>query len=227
VSARSWLAHPSSGVGRPRLLAYTGLALGLLLIASVAGFVALRPQSVDAGVVPDASSMAAPALDPPASAAVVVPSASAAAPTPAPPLQLRLPALGIDAPVKPQTVATDGTLGVPDNIAELGWWSGGAPAGSPTGTTVIDGHVDSAVTGEGAFFPLSHTPLGSVIEVTTNQGVIRYVVQARRSYAKTALPADVFRQDGPARLALITCGGLFDTATRNYTDNIVVFATPA
>lgn len=157
----------------------------------------------------------------------VPPAAATPVPTAAPPTQLRLAALGIDAPVKPQTVAADGTLGVSDNIAELGWWSGGAPAGSATGTTVIDGHVDSAVTGEGAFFPLSHTPLGSVIEVTTSQGILRYVVQARRSYPKTALPADIFRQDGPGRLALITCGGTFDTSTRNYTDNIVVFATPA
>jgi len=41
------------------------------------------------------------------------------------------------------------------------------------------------------------------------------------------LPADIFAQDGPARLVLISCGGPFDRTAGSYLDNIVVFAVPA
>ena len=44
--------------------------------------------------------------------------------------------------------------------------------------------------------------------------------------AKTALPASLFATTGPDRLALITCGGLFDRAT-GHTDNIIIWAAPA
>jgi hypothetical protein len=40
------------------------------------------------------------------------------------------------------------------------------------------------------------------------------------------VPADVFRRDGPPRLALVSCGGAFDERTGNYADNIVVLAQP-
>jgi hypothetical protein len=42
-----------------------------------------------------------------------------------------------------------------------------------------------------------------------------------------ALPPEVFAVGGPPRLVLITCGGAFDRRTRNYADNVVVFAEPA
>jgi hypothetical protein len=54
-----------------------------------------------------------------------------------------------------------------------------------------------------------------------------YAVASRTSYRKTTgLPAELFRTDGPPRLALITCGGTFDERTGNYADNVVVVATP-
>ena len=37
----------------------------------------------------------------------------------------------------------------------------------------------------------------------------------------------VFDRTGPARLALITCGGEFDEDLRSYRDNVVVLASPA
>lgn len=40
-----------------------------------------------------------------------------------------------------------------------------------------------------------------------------------------ALPADLFVNSGPPKLALVTCGGPFDAATRHYLDNVIVWAT--
>lgn len=141
-------------------------------------------------------------------------------------MRLSLPALGIDAAVDPVAV-TNGALGVPADVHRLGWWSNGALAGAAVGTTVIDGHVDSATDGPGALFRLASTPVGATIDLTSPRGTVRYVVQARRSYPKTALPVDLFTQTGPARLALITCGGSFDVTHRHYSDNIVIYATPS
>jgi len=144
-----------------------------------------------------------------------------------PPVRLDVPTLGVRAHVQ-DVVTTDGVLGVPDNPAEVGWWTGSAPAGSSAGSTVIDGHVDSALTGPGALFHLTDLAAGDPISVTTATGlVVRYRVTGRRVFDKhQGLPADLFVTTGPPRLVLITCGGPFDSTARSYQDNIVIFGTP-
>jgi hypothetical protein len=141
---------------------------------------------------------------------------------------LSIPVLGVRASVLP--VANDnGTLGVPDDPAQVGWWSASALAGAATGTVVLDGHVDSAASGPGALFRLAALKANDPITLTTGTGQTRrYTVTGRRVYAKAGgLPADIFDQRGPARLVLISCGGPFDRSAGSYLDNIVVFAAPA
>jgi hypothetical protein len=97
----------------------------------------------------------------------------------------------------------------------------------PSGSVVIDGHVDSATRGLGAFFRLSEAQLGDKVELINAAGrSTGYKVVARRSYAKISLPAEVFARDVGPRLVLITCGGSFDYATRHYANNVVVYAVP-
>lgn len=149
--------------------------------------------------------------------------------TPAgPPVHLRLPRLRIDAPVLPVSVGVDGLLGVPDNPRQLGWWSASSRPGMPSGSVVIDGHVDSATLGLGALFRLREArPGDDVVLVNAAGRSTRYAVVARRSYPKTSLPvAEVFAADVGPRLVLLTCGGRFDQSTRHYADNIVVYAVP-
>lgn len=148
--------------------------------------------------------------------------------TAAPPVRLRLPRLNIDAPVLPVSVGVDGLLGVPDNPRRLGWWSSSSRPGMPSGSVVIDGHVDSATLGLGALFRLREArPGDEVVLVNSAERSTRYTVVARRSYAKTSLPvAEVFAADVGPRLVLLTCGGQFDRGTGHYADNIVVYAVP-
>jgi hypothetical protein len=152
---------------------------------------------------------------------------SAAVP-PAVPVSLSLPTLGVRASVLP-VVNDNGTLGVPDDPAQVGWWSASALAGAATGTVVLDGHVDSAESGPGALFRLASLKANDPITLSTRTGQLRrYTVTARRVYVKAGgLPADIFDQAGPARLVLISCGGPFDRTAGSYLDNIVVFAVPA
>jgi hypothetical protein len=76
-------------------------------------------------------------------------------------------------------------------------------------------------------FRLTDLRPGDTITVATGSGRrVRYAVTGRRVYPKTAgLPRAVFSLDTRPRLAIITCGGAFDRATRSYRDNIVVFAS--
>ena len=145
-----------------------------------------------------------------------------------PPVRLTLPRLHIDAPVLPVSVGVDGLLDVPDNPRQLGWWSSSSTPGMPSGSVVIDGHVDSAALGLGAFFRLREArPGDDVVLVNAAGRSTRYTVVARRSFAKTSLPvAEVFASDVSSRLVLLTCGGRFDQETRHYADNIVVYAVP-
>ena len=50
-------------------------------------------------------------------------------------------------------------------------------------------------------------------------------IGARLAVAFAALPAGLFLNSGPPKLALVTCGGPFDAATGHYLDNVIVWAT--
>jgi hypothetical protein len=148
-------------------------------------------------------------------------------PTVAAPVALSLPSVA-DLPVVPVGVRASGALQLPDRPTVLGWYAPGATPGEQAGTAVIAGHVDSAVFGAGPLERLSDLRLGDVLLVTDAAGVgHRFSVVSRTSYRKSVLPPGVFRRDGPPRLAVITCGGTFDTTRRSYADNVVVLAVPA
>jgi hypothetical protein len=148
-------------------------------------------------------------------------------PAAGPAVRIQIPALDVDAHV--DSVATvDGNLTVPEDPQAVGWWAGSAEPGSRGGTVVLDGHVDSASRGLGAFFRLTELRGGDAVTVTTARGdQVIYHVTGRLSYPKAdGLPPDLFATDGPPRLILITCGGQFDHEALSYLDNVVVFATP-
>lgn len=142
------------------------------------------------------------------------------------PTRLVIPSVHLDAAIVAVDVA-GGALAVPDDVHTLGWWSGGPPPGAVSGTSVLDGHVDSARQGLGALAVVSHLNLGDTMIVDSEQGQHRYVIVAQRTYHKDALPSDIFATTGHSRLALITCGGPFNSATSHYEDNIVTYAVPA
>jgi hypothetical protein len=197
----------------------TPLWLVLLLGLAVSGMGVARLLTAgpapDAGVVPPANAASS------ASRARVEPGASEIEPS-----RLSLPTLGVDASVQPVDVRSDGQLAVPDDARVVGWWAEGARPGSPRGSVVIDGHVDTSRDGPGALFHLARLEPGAMIMITGSGGSLMYRVEAVRRYPKTALPAELFDRTGSPRLVLISCGGEFDRRTRHYADNIVAYAVP-
>lgn len=149
-------------------------------------------------------------------------------PVPAPPRQLRLPSLGIDAPVVDVGLEDGGAMEIPHDISTVGWYELGVTPGAASGTAVIAGHVDSREQGRGALFELRTMDVDDTIEVEHADGAVtQWRVVARRSFPKEELPiTDLFTRSGEPRLVLITCGGEFDRSARRYADNIVVYAVP-
>lgn len=200
----------------------------------------------EAGVVPPAES--APA-SPPGVAATALPTPSAsptptAAPTPTlaptstvppvptvaaidPPVSFTVDAPAIAVPVVSVATRTDGSLELPDSPDIGGWWAPGAAPGAAQGTVVIAGHVDTAAEGAGAFAQLWSVPIGGTVRVTSLGGVeSSYVLEGRRVYGKAELPSDLFTGQGAPRLALVTCTGEYDEASRSYPENLVLYGVP-
>ena len=223
--------------GRRLVAGLLGVGLSLVGVVLVVDW-ALKPGFTPSGTVPASStapvrSAASPAPTTAGSTPAATPSARSAGGSGAlvdasfRPRRVVLPALDVDSQVVPVGVEPGGALTIPDDAQVIGWWSGGAAPGSPVGTVLMAGHVDSAQTGPGALARLSQAPVGARLTVRGPDSEMTYVVRARRRYLKQDLPwRTLFAQGELPRLVLVTCGGDFDSRTRHYTDNVVVIATP-
>jgi hypothetical protein len=228
----------------PRALgstAVTALVAGCALVGSgVAPAVQEASAAFAAGV--DARSGASTPIAPSALAAARAPVVPASAeepvlPEPGPPAEpapvepavaaptaVSIPAIGVRSSLVPLGVAADGTLEVPTDPAQAGWFTGGALPGA-LGPAVVAGHVDSR-RGPGVFLDLEDLGVGEEVVVEREDGTAaRFVVTGSLQVPKGQFPSDdVYGPTAAAELRLITCGGVFDHATGHYLDNLVVFA---
>jgi hypothetical protein len=147
--------------------------------------------------------------------------AEAQAPTP---VRLRIPAIGVDAPLGPLDVDPAGVLPPPAANDAAGWWRAGPEPGEP-GAAVIAGHVDSR-TGPAVFFRLREVGPGDEILVDRADGSTAvFTAREVQRHGKDAFPtATVYARGPDAELRLVTCGGEFDHARHRYRENVIVFA---
>lgn len=139
------------------------------------------------------------------------------------PVALVLPSIGVTAPVYPIGIDGTQTLTPPSDYTTLGWWAQGAQPGDGTGTTIITGHT--VHTGGGALDNLGNIHAGDTVVIDRPHQDLRYQVTSVTTYRKGSLAtraAQVFRQDGPERLAIVTCSDYNGTI---YLSNTVVIAT--
>jgi hypothetical protein len=217
---------------RPALIALVGC---LLLV----GFAAMRlldaGAPVTSGETPASSGTPIPAEAPSpdrteGSRADTVPRftiPSDAAPGVAPdPQQLRIPSLGVDAPLDPVGVEpSTGEMEIPEDVTAVGWYRYGPAPGEP-GSAVLAGHVDSRRQGLGVLHRLREVEVGAPIEIVDADGNrTRWEVTALRQLPKAELPTEeLFRREGQPTLAIVTCGGSFDPALGRYADNVIAYA---
>ncbi|MBO0878428.1 MAG: class F sortase, partial [Pseudonocardia sp.] len=149
-----------------------------------------------------------------------------------------VPSIGADAPVIPEGSA-GGALDVPTSVHVVGWWDGvfRTPAGTTvqqkvaapgeSGVALLAGHIDSATQGHGVFYRLGQAKPGAAVTVIdAHQKVTHWKVTHVQTVLKSALPKSLFVNKGQPQLALVSCGGPFDSATGHYMDNIIAWAVP-
>jgi hypothetical protein len=141
------------------------------------------------------------------------------------PVQVRIPAIDVAAPVIRLGLNDDGSLEVPQAFDEAGWWTGGATPGEP-GPAVVVGHVDSHA-GPAVFHRLRDLRRGDRIELVGRGGrAVRFSVDRVERHPKDDFPtAAVYGGTPQPTLRLITCGGTFDRSARSYVDNVIVYAS--
>jgi LPXTG-site transpeptidase (sortase) family protein len=199
-----------------------------LIIAAVCLTVGLRsdPDPL-AGPLPgpEGPSLTAPATSgTPAAQArgnTVTPSGAAPVVARSAPVALRIPAIDVDVSLSGLGVNPDGTVQVPDDFQEPGWFRLG-PSPGEAGSAVILGHVDS-YEGPAVFFRLRSLQAGDQIEVTLANGVVaHFEVDTVAMYPKDDFPAEqVYGSQGDSALQLVTCGGQFDSDAGSYLSNVV------
>jgi hypothetical protein len=143
-----------------------------------------------------------------------------------PPGRVRIPAIGVDAPLEELHLDATGALEVPKDSGSAGWYADGTRPGEQ-GPAVIGGHVDSR-TGPAVFFRLHELRPGDLVEVARGARWVRFRVVAVARYAKNHFPTvAVYGPTPTPELRLITCGGVFDRSRGSYVDNVVVSAVVA
>jgi hypothetical protein len=139
------------------------------------------------------------------------------------PVQLLIASQNLHPLVESVGVDRYGSMSVPRNYFDVGWYNLGPVPGDP-GDAVIDGHAgypDQPL----VFGKLSKMRLGERIVVVLADGSRRaFSVTSVKSWPFWAHPAGLFQGDGPARLTLITCSGEFNDQTHSYHDRLVLEA---
>lgn len=144
------------------------------------------------------------------------------------PERLVIAQLGLDMEIQPMGLDGDGAMALPAEAAIAGWYRFGPGLHAAAGATVVAAHIDSRHDGIGPFSRLDELEPGAVVEVTGGNGTsASYEISEVRSVGKIDAPmAEVFDRAGSPRLTLVTCGGVFDSSTGHYLDNIIVTAVP-
>ncbi|SEF23706.1 LPXTG-site transpeptidase (sortase) family protein [Amycolatopsis pretoriensis] len=159
----------------------------------------------------------------------------AAAPPPAPaaanltrslPTALDVPAIDAKSTLVSLGLNADRTVEVPpvDQPLQAGWYEYG-PTPGEVGPAVILGHIDGDHR-KGIFWRLHELKPGDPVHVDrADGGQLTFEVTKVDQIAKKEFPTEaVYGNTTDPELRLITCGGKYDAANRNYLDNVIVYA---
>ena len=138
---------------------------------------------------------------------------------------VRIPRIGVDAPIVPIRSNEDRVLNPPQDPSVVGWWSQGAAPGEPRGSAVLVGHTVRNRDG-GVFDDMGNLSRGDAIEVEGSDSTLTYRVKSINVLSKEEVARnaeEIFAQTGPGRLVIITCEDWDGNAWRS---NIVTIAAP-
>jgi hypothetical protein len=141
------------------------------------------------------------------------------------PLRVRIPSIGVDAPLTALSLDRTGHLVPPPEARRnlAGWYAGGTVPGA-AGPAIIAGHVDNGL-GPAVFYGLGALSQGDTVDVVrADRRTAVFLVDSVRVFPKARFPdQEVYGPTSIAALRLITCGGGY-RAGHGYLGNVVVFA---
>ncbi|GAF63288.1 putative sortase [Bacillus sp. TS-2] len=136
---------------------------------------------------------------------------------------LQIPKLDISTNIIEVGQLEDGSMGVPDNDIDVGWYEPG-PLPGEKGNAVLAGHVDSR-TGPAIFYELDQLEVGDEIIIQDSNGEqLLFEVEKMESFPYDDAPlSEIFGSSDEKRLNLITCTGVFNREQGTHEDRLVVF----
>ena len=141
------------------------------------------------------------------------------------PVRVRIPSINVDSPLVLLDRGPDGTIQLPPDVGEAGWYRRGVAPGD-LGTAVIMGDVGSASV-PGVFSRLSSIRVGDEIRIQRDDGSeVLFVARRSLAFSPSAFPAtEVYRGGGGPELRLFTCAAAAAPGGDPTTNDVVVFAT--
>lgn len=141
------------------------------------------------------------------------------------PVFIQIPSINVDAEIERVALAADGSMDVPKHPFSTAWYELG-PRPGEIGSAAIAGHVNWMDGSSAIFEDLHKVKAGDKIIVQNDMGDdISFLVREIRNYEAAQDATDVFTSnDGKARLNIITCSGVWDKKTQQYSKRLVVFA---
>jgi LPXTG-site transpeptidase (sortase) family protein len=138
-------------------------------------------------------------------------------------VQILIPLLDVHRAVEKVGVDQYGTLNLPVNSWNAGWYKYG-PVPGARGDAVIEGHA--GYPGKPMLFgKLATLRPGDRIIVVHADGTRRlFLVTSMRSVPAGSAPSGLAEPSGPPRLTLVTCTGHFDKKSYWYSDRLLVEA---
>lgn len=141
------------------------------------------------------------------------------------PWRIRIPSLGVEAPIQKVGLTRTGNMGVPSKYNEVGWLKTSALPGEP-GNAVIAGHLNGGPNVPAVFEKLHKLQVGDYIYIEGDgTKTLSFKVTDTRSYNTDKAPYEkIFGPTAGEHLNLITCDGAWDKAKQDYSQRRVVFS---
>lgn len=141
------------------------------------------------------------------------------------PTGLAIPAIGLSTYVESVGLAADGSMAVPKQVDNVGWYALGVKPGE-NGNAVIDGHFDRADGSPAPFYFIPKLSAGSEILVTdSHRNAWHFRIRSVVNYPYDAVPlTEIFGAGHTPALNLITCSGIWNDTTKNYSERTVVYS---
>lgn len=194
----------------------------ILMLFGMGGAVFFAVQTTQKPQIRPASTFAIPTYSAPAP--TLIKGAVAGLPR-SEPTKVNIPTVGIESGIKPVGKNADGSMEVPPLFEHITGWYTPGPTPGEIGPAIIVGHVDT-LKGPAVFYKLREMKPGDIVEINRKDGtLVKFKVVSLQQYSQSNFPTEaVYGNTTNASLRLITCGGVFNKSTGQYTENTVVFA---